>query len=274
MSLNKEEISMRSAVFGAILAVYCMQAAAQDAGVYEVALRATCRVDVNPGTRVRAFGTGTFVKSPQEIEELLEENEVLVVTAGHVLESITIRGGVAVSLPSLAKDGRSSNGFNEQLQGRLLDFVCDDPNGDVGLIAVKIESSMLENGVVKLAPMHLGEMDIRVDQKVLVVGCRGSSPAKVEQARAIQYFPGNESSGPHHHLSVLRRSGDSGGGMFDLSGRLMGICSASSEEPMEMAVGFGLVGFDGQSSPRMYRGQTSVFTPCHLVKGLFKRLHK
>lgn len=265
---------MRSAVFGAIVVVCCTQAIAQDVSVYEVALKATCRVDVNPGTRAPAFGTGTFVKCPQEMEGLLQENEVVVATAGHVLESITLRGGVAVSLPRLSKDGRSSDGFNEQLPARLLDFVCDDPNGDVGLIAVKIESHMIENGTVKLVPMHLGEMDIRVDQKVLVVGCRGASPAKVEQARAIQYFPGSESSGPHHHLSVLRRSGDSGGGMFDLSGRLVGICSASSEEPIEMAVGFGLVGFDGQSSPRVYRGQSSVFTPCHLVKCLFKRLHK
>lgn len=232
-------------------------------------IRATVRVEMNRGTRQESLGTGTLVETPPEAEGLLRENEVLCISAGHVLETMTVRGSAHVTTPKLDSEGRVT-GFATRFTARLLDFESDGSGGDVGLLAVYIPPQYRES--VHLAQVHLDEVNLGVEETVFLAGCAGGSAPKIVKARALQYSEGSETSSPAVHLSEERKSGDSGGGMFNQTGVLLGVCSGSGVVPGGMEIGFGLRGFRPAANLKKHFGASSCFTPTRSVKPLLQRL--
>ena len=231
--------------------------------VREKLLKATCKVNINPGTINRSYGTGTFVSPPREVKKLLKDEEVLVISAGHVIEGITVRGSISVTLPTLNSSSTEAEEWGKTYPARYLDFITSGSDGDIGMIAVTIPKHVVTTKLL-LAPL-VRETTPSLNEEFLVVGCRGGELPKIERAKALQYVaPRDEKACPILHAEVLRRPGDSGGGLFDLKGRLFAVCS-SSEENGEIDVGPGLKGFNEKLLPTRYRGPYSCFYPGWVV---------
>jgi hypothetical protein len=229
----------------------------------ETILRATCKVNINAGTPHRSYGTGTFVVTPERVRRLLHENEVLVISAGHVVEGITIRGSISVTLPLLAPSATTAHSWGETYPARCLDFITSGSDGDVALVAVAIPKGVAATQV-HLAPLA-PETIPSLNEEFFAVGCRGGELPKIERARALHYVePGDAKACPILHAAVLRRPGDSGGGLFDSSGRLYAVCSGC-EANAEIDVGPGLTGFNTNTLPARYRGPSSSFYPGWVV---------
>jgi len=229
-------------------------------------LRATCRVDINPGTPHQSFGTGTFVQAPSSASQLLMDNEVLVVSAGHVLSGITIRGGVNVTLPVIDPKTGQATKWGESLSARHIDFATEVE--DVGLLAVVVPSKAQLDSLhfVPLAEKH--EAQLTLNEEYIAIGCRDGKLPKAEVTKPLQYHnPHNELAAPVIHAGLLRRPGDSGGGLFCKKGRLVAVCSSCAENT-ETPIGFGLRGFDITKPIQTHRGPDSVFYPGWLIHKL------
>lgn len=234
-----------------------------ETNVHERLLRATCKVNVNPGTLNRSHGTGTFVEPPRAVAKLLSDDEVLVISAGHVIEGITVRGSISVTIPLLNSSNIEAVEWGNTYPARLLDFITSGSDGDVGMVAVTIPKSIAGRHIHR-APLAL-ETNPSLNEGFFVAGCRGGELPKIERAKALQYVqPRDAKACPILHAAVLRRPGDSGGGLFDSKGRLLAVCSGS-EENGEMDVGPGLKGFDERTTPIRYRGPCSCFYPGWVV---------
>lgn len=228
-------------------------------------LRATCRVDINPGTAIQSSGTGVFVEVPPRLNSLLKEDEVLVLSAGHVIEKITIRGGVSVTLAKLDPETDQAIGWGETLPARYIDFTSSKEGPDVAMLAAKIPRTW-EGSLVHLVPLA-EEIDLAVEEEIFAVGCRGGNLPKVDAGKALQYVkPKDPQASPLVYASVLRRSGDSGGGLFSKAGKLIAICSGCIEED-QMEIGAGLRGYRSQPV-RLYRGPVSCYAPWFLIQSL------
>ena len=228
--------------------------------VDERVLRATCRVNVNPGTQNESFGTGTFV-DVADYTQLLKKDEVLVVTAGHCLDCITIRGGVSVSLPVLTDDRKLGSDWSRSLSARYLNFSTNGAGGDVGVIAVLLPKELRKE--VHLARMRK-EPSFSLKDEYVIVGCRAGEPPRVARGSPLQYFKGTAEHAPVLHVACQRRSGDSGGGLFDKEGQLLAVCSASMEKS-ELVIGPGLCGFNPNREPEVFSGAASCFYPAKLI---------
>jgi hypothetical protein len=234
-----------------------------EVNVRERLLKATCKVNINPGTLNRSHGTGTFVSPPREVVKLLKDGEVLVISAGHVIEGITVRGSISVTLPLLNSSHTEATEWGETYPARHLDFITSGSDGDIGMIAVTIPKGIVEKQIY-LAPLLL-ETNPSLNEGFFAVGCRSGELPKIERAKALQYVePRDEKACPILHAAVLRRPGDSGGGLFDSKARLFAVCSGG-EENGEIDVGPGLKGFNEKSSPIRYRGPCSCFYPGWVV---------
>lgn len=243
-----------------IVSLFLSTAVSSQMSLDERVLRATCRVNVNAGTQNESFGTGTFVDATR-YRQLLKKDEVLVVTAGHCLDCITVRGGVSVTLPKLAEDRKSATGWNRSFSARYLNFSTDGEGGDIGIIAVLLPEELRK----EVFFAHLSkEAMFSLKDEYKIAGCQAGEPPRVAEGRPLQYFKGSPQHGAVLHVACLRRSGDSGGGLFDKDGQLLAVCSASMEKS-ELVIGPGLCGFAPSSEPQVFLGAASCFYPVHLI---------
>lgn len=226
-------------------------------------LKASCRVNVNPGTPNRSYGTATFVSPPQQVRHLLKEDEVLALSAGHVLEGITVRGSISVTIPILNSANTEAREWGGTYPARYLDFITSGSDGDIGMIAVTIPKRIVARQIV-LAPMA-SERTPSLHEGFFAVGCRDSGLPKIERAKALQWIAPRDEKACHLlHAAVLRRPGDSGGGLFDSSGALFAV-SSGCDEKADLDSGPGLKGFIPKSPPPRYQGPSSVFYPNWVV---------
>jgi hypothetical protein len=112
---------MVSFILGCAIALGIPQQEASQTDLRERLLKATCKVNVNPGTLNKSHGTGTFVSAPRELVKLLKKDEVLVISAGHVIEGITVRGSISVTLPLLNSANTEAREWGDTYPARYLD---------------------------------------------------------------------------------------------------------------------------------------------------------
>lgn len=171
------------------------------------AAAATVRIRVDEGNTT-AHGTGTIVDVHGE--------EALVLTCGHLFRDM--QSGSVLSIDLFAGTPNEIN-----LPSQLIDFKADDE--DIGLITFRLPVPIEP---VPLLP-HGTSLDI--GQTVFSFGCdHGQNPTRHDtRITNINRYIGPENI----EIAGAPAVGRSGGGLFDLQGRLIGVCNAADTNDNE-----------------------------------------
>lgn len=164
---------------------------------------ATVRIRVNDPSG-EAIGTGTIIDTHGE--------EALVLTCGHLFRDSKGQSPVTVEL--------FHQGTVTPVAGAVVDFRADDV--DIGLIAFRMPFQV---SVAKLLP----RMERLQEQlPVFSYGCdAGADPSR----RDSHITKLNRYLGPSNvEVAIAPTQGRSGGGLFDASGYLIGVCFAADPE--------------------------------------------
>ncbi len=173
------------------------------ADAVERARAATVRLRVHDGHGYGA-GTGTIIDTHGE--------EALVLTCGHLFRETNGKGKVEVDL--------YVGGQTRTVIGQVVDFDAD--TRDIALVAIRPE---FEVQPVKL----IGASErVRNGQTAFSYGCdRGDDPSR-RDTRITGINKYNQHLGVSNlEISGAPIDGRSGGGLFDESGRLIGVCNAA-----------------------------------------------
>jgi thiol-disulfide isomerase/thioredoxin len=179
--------------------------AAMSPDAVQQALRATVRLRIEDANGL-SFGTGTIVD--------VHEDEVLVLTCAHIFNASEGKGPI---LCDLFVPGAGTN-----VPGKL---ISRDIRRDVGLVSVRTR--------VPMEAVRVGGSGTRPakSMKVCTIGCnRGADPTvETNQILAINRYHGPA------NLVVGGRpmDGRSGGGLFDETGTLIGVCNAADQQADE-----------------------------------------
>jgi thiol-disulfide isomerase/thioredoxin len=164
---------------------------------------ATVRLRVHDG-RGYGAGTGTIID--------VHGDEALVLTCGHLFRENGGKGKVEVDL--------FVGGETRTVQGRVLDYDADDR--DIALVTIRPGFD------VQPVPVIQGGQKPRTGQAVFSFGCdRGDDPTRRDTR-----ITGVDKYNQHLGISNIEIGGApidgrSGGGLFDESGRLIGVCNAA-----------------------------------------------
>ena len=155
------------------------------------------RVDDPDG---HSFGTGTMIDR--------RGDEALVLTCGHLFRDSDGQGAIWVEI----LDGKEG----QPIKGQLISY---DLNRDLGLVSFRPDREVT---VANVAPVN---HKIGLNQKVISVGCNNGQSPSVLQSHVTKV---DRFSGPRNiEVSGAPVEGRSGGGLFDESGRLIGVCFAA-----------------------------------------------
>jgi thiol-disulfide isomerase/thioredoxin len=172
----------------------------------ELALAATVRITVEDHTH-NSYGTGTIIDQ--------RGDEALILTCGHIFRASEGHGQVQVDL--FSKDGRHTS-----LPGVLLDYTLER---DLALITIQPGRPVTTMRVASTACRP------RPKDRVFSVGCGHGGPPRVEESHisTINRYTG------YQNIEVAGQpvSGRSGGGLFTIDGRLIGVCNARDREDDE-----------------------------------------
>ena len=165
------------------------------------AAAATVRIRVDEG-QTTAHGTGTIIDVHGE--------EALVLTCGHLFRDM--QQGSQLSVDLFAGTPQEVN-----LSAQLIDFRAAEE--DIGLISFRLP--------VMIEPVELlkrGE-SLQIGQQVFSFGCdHGRDPSRRDtRITNINRYVG----AANVEISGAPAIGRSGGGLFDLQGRLIGVCNAA-----------------------------------------------
>lgn len=165
------------------------------------AAAATVRIRVDEGNAT-AHGTGTIVDT--------HGDEALVLTCGHLFRDM--RPGTQISVDLFAGTPSEIN-----LPAQLIDFRAEEE--DIGLISFRLPVSVAP---VPLLPRGLTPSQ---NQPVFSFGCdHGQNPTRRDtQILSINRYLGAENI----EIAGAPAVGRSGGGLFDMDGRLIGVCNAA-----------------------------------------------
>ncbi|MFN3193352.1 MAG: trypsin-like peptidase domain-containing protein [Aureliella sp.] len=173
----------------------------------ERAAMATVRIRVDEGNTT-AHGTGTIVD--------VHGSEALVLTCGHLFRDM--QPGSQLSLDLFAGSAREIN-----LPAQLIDFRAEKE--DIGLISFRLP--------VPLQPVALLPRGVapQVGQSVFSFGCdHGQVPSRRDtHITNVNRYLGADNI----EIGGAPAVGRSGGGLFDLQGRLIGVCNAACAEEDE-----------------------------------------
>lgn len=173
--------------------------------VQQQATAATVRLKIEDAEG-HSFGTGTVIDA--------HDDEVLVLTCGHIFRDSNGKGRILCDFFTPAA-GRG-------VVGKLISY---DLRRDIGLVSVR--------PLVPVQPMTVGGNGQRseVASKVFSVGCNhGEDPTIISN----QVIAVNRYHGPANLVVGGRPvDGRSGGGLFDASGVLIGVCNAADQEEDE-----------------------------------------
>ncbi|MCA9132704.1 MAG: trypsin-like peptidase domain-containing protein, partial [Planctomycetales bacterium] len=165
------------------------------------AAAATVRIRVDEAQST-AFGTGTIVD--------VHGQEALILTCGHLFRDMQPQSQLTIDLfPGTAQE--------VNLPSQLIDFRAEGE--DIGLISFRIP--------VAIEPVPIlprGER-LQIGQQVFSFGCdHGANPTRRDtQIKNINRYTGADNL----EIAGAPAVGRSGGGLFDLQGRLIGVCNAA-----------------------------------------------
>jgi thiol-disulfide isomerase/thioredoxin len=168
---------------------------------------ATVRIRVDE-SNTTAYGTGTVIH--------VHGNQALVLTCGHLFRDMT--PGSRLSVDLFAGKPQEMN-----VSAELIDFRAEEE--DIGLISFVMP--------VRIEPVDVFPADqkLSVGQVAFSFGCdHGQPPSRRDtQVRHINRFLGPANV----EIVGAPAVGRSGGGLFDLQGRLLGVCNAADAESDE-----------------------------------------
>lgn len=174
------------------------------------ALQATVRIKIEDDGTI-SYGTGIIV----DVHPSAGGIEALILTCGHLFRDSKGAAALTVDFPTRQD--------NRPVSGKLLEYVADD--ADVGAIYVMLP--------FEIAPVPVAHDQYRseVGQPVFSVGCDKGGDARVMQSKvnSIDRYVGP----PNIQASGAPTLGRSGGGLFDMQGRLIGICNAMDPQDDE-----------------------------------------
>ena len=172
--------------------------------------RSTVRLKIDEGGAV-SYATGTVIH--------IQNNEALVITCGHAFREN--RGQGAITGQSGFADGRPTN-----ISGNLLFY--DAGANDVALVVVKPATGLIAAEIAD--PKYNAERG----EQFFSFGCNhGDDPSILECnfLRLGQYSsPGEKTSAIRYDTTKRPVQGRSGGGLFNASGQLIGICTGAAVE--------------------------------------------
>jgi hypothetical protein len=159
----------------------------------------------------RSYGTGTIID--------VHGDEALVVTCGHLFRESQGNGQITVELLSPMASG--------PIPGQLIAYDAD--NLDIGLVSIRPQGRVT---VASVAPNMDG---IVRGASVFSVGCdHGEAPRiQASQVTAIDKYQGRHEYAQNIEVAGQPVDGRSGGGLFDVRGRLIGICNAADPQDDE-----------------------------------------
>ncbi|HMO13848.1 MAG TPA: trypsin-like peptidase domain-containing protein [Pirellulaceae bacterium] len=168
----------------------------------QLAMQATARIKVIDDTGI-SFATGTVIHR--------HANDVLILTCGHVFRESKGKGTIKVEL------GFGDNQL-QSMDGLLIDF---NANGyDVALVTC--------NTTLEITPVAIAESSFQMPAgtPVFSIGCNsGDHPTlRKSQFKQITTYDGVKK------YDVVGRpvNGRSGGGLFTIDGKLIGVCNAAA----------------------------------------------
>lgn len=205
------------------------------------ALEATVRVHI-PG----AVGTGVIIETPAVYQQHLLPGEVLVATAAHVTPQHLKTNEVTIDLFTYLED--NSVRVRSSFAGRII--VSGESNSlDVGLLA-------FNPGTTSVARVPLADQSRWYSSKreYFVTGCpQGNEPRWGFTGTVRAWFDDKQVL-----VEKTSESGESGGGLFDSDGCLLGICASVYKRRVVLTHGVELLDSDGIRVEKEV--QPSIFT--------------
>ncbi|MEM9825435.1 MAG: trypsin-like peptidase domain-containing protein [Planctomycetota bacterium] len=172
----------------------------------ERAQAATVRLRVINGD-TRDVGTGTIIDT--------HGNEALVITCGHLFRESQGKAKIEADL--------FVGGQVRTVPAQVIDYTAD--GRDIALVAIRTDFA------VQTVPLLAPEQRVRVGSPVFSFGCdNGDDPSRCD-TRITGVDKYNQHLG-HSNLEIgdAPVQGRSGGGLFDRSGNLIGVCNAAGYE--------------------------------------------
>ncbi|MCA9190123.1 MAG: trypsin-like peptidase domain-containing protein [Planctomycetales bacterium] len=174
---------------------------------FERAAKATVRIQVDEKATT-AYGTGTIID--------MRGDEALILTCGHLFRDMQPNSQLTVDL-------FAGTPQETKVIADLLDFTTE--GADVGLMTIRMP--------VRVEPVIIlpkGEI-LQIGQSVFSYGCdHGAVPSRRETIVSnINRYLG----APNIEIQDSPVQGRSGGGLFDMRGRLIGVCNASTVGEVE-----------------------------------------
>lgn len=170
---------------------------------------ATVRIRVDE-PKSTAFGTGTIVD--------IHGEEALILTCGHLFRDMVAGSKVTVDL--FAGQPQETN-----VPAEVIDWTANNGAEDIGLLSCRLP--------MRIEPVPLLPKGERVglQQQLFSFGCdHGKAPSRRDtQVRSVNRYVGP----PNIEIADAPAVGRSGGGLFDMQGRLVGVCNAADHEDNE-----------------------------------------
>ena len=171
------------------------------------AAAATVRIRVDEANTT-AYGTGTIVD--------VRGQEALILTCGHLFRDMQPNSQLTIDLfPGTAQE--------VNLPSELVDFKAEDE--DIGLISFRLPIA------VEPIPILARGEQLAIGQPAFSFGCdRGANPTRRDtKIKSINRYLGAD------NIEIVGAPvlGRSGGGLFDMQGRLIGVCNAANPEDDE-----------------------------------------
>jgi len=158
-----------------------------------------------------SYGTGTIIDA--------RSGEALVITCGHLFRDSQGKGSVLVELFEMTAEGAR---VVAQVPGQVINYNLDR---DLGLVSIR------PPGAVSVAPVAPTQTILQRGDRLVSVGCdRGENPtALATRVNHVDRYQGP----PNVEASGAPVEGRSGGGLFNTSGQLVGVCFAADYEGNE-----------------------------------------
>jgi hypothetical protein len=166
------------------------------------------RVDDSAG---HSYGTGTIIDA--------RSGEALIITCGHLFRDSKGKGPVLVELFAATPQGVRVVG---KVPGQVIDYNLDR---DIGWVSIRPEGS------VRAAPVAPTQAVVDRGDRVTSVGCdHGKDPtALATRVTNVDRYQGP----PNIEAGGAPVEGRSGGGLFNSTGQLIGVCFAADYEGNE-----------------------------------------
>ncbi len=165
-------------------------------------MEASVRIRVITNGRID-LGSGTVVSSEQGLSRIL--------TCAHIFKGFTDDSRIEVDV--------FENNRPTQYLARLIKY--DEP-ADVGLISIPTTMRIRSSKIATVEQMP------KVGDQVAAIGCSGGDDPTRQQSRITDI---DKYEGPHNLLCMgVPVRGRSGGGLFNSTGDLIGVCSAADED--------------------------------------------